>query len=241
MAKSGAANKARRLEVLIAALVIVVVGVLIAMLVTKGGSDNDSFAEQDDSQRGQVADMVERRDAGDPLARGRVDAPVVLVEFEDFRCPFCAKFSTETAPELIDRYVDEGVLRIEWRDLPIFGEESTRAAHAGRAAAQQDKIWEFQHAVFSHAPSRGHPDLPTEKLVEYAEEADIDIEKFKSDMADSDIKDAVDSDIGLGTDLGIQATPAFVINGEAIRGAQPLDTFVDAIEEAKEEAAEDTE
>src|SRR5699024_10106368 len=169
MAKSGKGTRAWRLEALIAVLVIVVVGVLIAMLVRKGSSADDDASlsqnkpQQDASQRAQIADMVEQREAGDPLARGRVDAPVVMVAFEDFRCPFCAKSSTETAPKLIDRYVDKGVLRIEWRDYPIFGEESKRAARAGRAAAKQDKFWEFHDGVVSPAPYRAPPDLPTDQ------------------------------------------------------------------------------
>src|SRR5699024_3043435 len=242
MAKSSKANRAWRLEALIAVLVLVVVGVLIAMLVRNGSSADDDSSlpqntpQQDTSQQEQIADMVEQREADDPLARGSVDAPVVMVAFEDFRCPFCAKFSTETAPKLIDRYVDKGVLRIEWRDYPIFGEESKRAARAGRAAAKQDKFWEFHDVVFSHAPDRGHPDLPMDKLVSYAKEAGIDIDQFKSDMDDQSVEEAVEADASLATQLGIQSTPAFIINGQAIIGAQPLDTFVEAIEQAKEQA-----
>lgn len=245
MAKTGGTKRVWRLEGLIAVLVIAVVAVLITMLVTNGSKgDNDgneslgpNGAQQGDSeQKAELADSIERRDADDPMARGRVDAPVVLVEFEDFRCPFCAKFATDTAPELIDRYVDKGELRIEWRDYPIFGDKSTQAAKAGRAAAEQDKFWEFHDGVFADAPSHGHPDLPMDELVEHAEDADIDIDKFKSDMKDSEIKDALDSDISLGTQIGVQSTPAFFINGEPIMGAQPLDTFVDMIDKAKEQA-----
>lgn len=76
---------------------------------------------------GPVGDMARRVD-GDPLARGPVDAPVVLVVYSDYRCPFCAKFSHDTEPQLVDKYVEAGKLRIEWRDLPIFGEESMVAA-----------------------------------------------------------------------------------------------------------------
>lgn len=242
MVKTGGTKRVWRLEGLIAVLVIAVVALLITMLVINSGDGDDGSPGQNGAQQGdskqqaELADSVERRKSGDPMALGRADAPVVLVEFEDFRCPFCAKFSNDTAPKLIDRYVDKGVLRIEWRDMPIFGDKSTQAARAGRAAAEQDKFWQFHDALYSHAPSHGHPDLPMDKLVDYAKEADIDIDEFKSDMDDSSIKDAVDSDISMGTQLGIQATPAFIINGQTMRGAQPLDTFVDMIDQAKKDA-----
>ncbi|MDN5759410.1 MAG: DsbA family protein, partial [Tomitella sp.] len=76
---------------------------------------------------GPLGDLATRIE-GDPLALGSVDAPVVLVEFADYRCSFCAKFSRDIAPDLIDEYVDSGQLRIEWRDMPIYGEESMLAA-----------------------------------------------------------------------------------------------------------------
>ena len=71
------------------------------------------------------------------MALGKPDAPVVMINYAELRCPFCAKFSRDIEPELIKRYVDAGVLRLEWRDFPIFGEESLEAAKAGRAAAAQ--------------------------------------------------------------------------------------------------------
>lgn len=90
-----------------------------------------------------------RRDASDALAVGRADAPVVMIEYSDFQCPFCGRFARETKPELLRRYVDEGILRIEWRNFPVFGEESQRAALAGWAAGRQKKFWEFHDVVYA--------------------------------------------------------------------------------------------
>ncbi len=78
-----------------------------------------------------------RRDAGDALAQGRADAPVVLIEYADFKCGYCGKFARDTEPALVKKYVDDGTLRIEWRNFPIFGAESEcrRARLLGRRAA----------------------------------------------------------------------------------------------------------
>src|SRR5690625_2376016 len=68
-----------------------------------------------------------RREADDPFAIGPVDAPVVMVVFSDYRCPFCARYSRVTEAELVEKYVSEGQLRIEWRDFPVFGDASMLA------------------------------------------------------------------------------------------------------------------
>src|SRR5699024_7130071 len=100
-----------------------------------------------------------RREADDPFAIGPVDAPVVMVVFSDYRCPFCARYSRVTEAELVEKYVSEGQLRIEWRDFPVFGDASMLAARAGRAAAEQDRFWEFNNAVYEAAPESGHHEL----------------------------------------------------------------------------------
>ncbi|WP_305094068.1 thioredoxin domain-containing protein [Prescottella sp. R16] len=181
---------------------------------------------------GPVGDLSRRID-GDPLARGAVDAPVTMVVFSDYRCPFCAKFSRDTEPQLVERYVDSGQLRIEWRDLPLFGDQSRAAAVAGRAAAAQGKFWEFNSALYAAAPDRGHPEFDAAALRGFAEQAGVpDLERFDRDAAGADFDRAVGSDLLEAKMLGVSSTPAFVINGYPVLGAQPLDVFVDTIETA---------
>ena len=162
----------------------------------------------------------------DPLAMGPVDAPVVMTMYSDFRCPFCAKFSREVEPALIEEYVASGDLRIEWRDLPIFGEESMLAARAGRAAADQDRFWEFTEVVFADAPDRGHPDLGEEELVGYAREAGVaDLERFRQDMTSGKYDEVIRADYEESTALGATSTPTFIVNGTGIIGARSAETF----------------
>lgn len=184
-----------------------------------------------DSQPDPMA--VARRTPGDPLAVGKPDAPVTLVMFGDYRCPFCAKFSRDTEPELVDRYVSSGTLRIEWRDMPIFGEQSMLAARAGRAAAQQGKFWEFNRAVFAVAPERGHADLTESVLVDFAKQVGIpDLGGFSSALHSSAFDAPIALDLAQATTIGVPSTPAFVINGMPILGAQPTEQFVQAIDDA---------
>ncbi|WP_135451768.1 thioredoxin domain-containing protein [Mycobacterium sp. DL99] len=176
---------------------------------------------------------VERRQAGDPLALGSPDAPVALVVFSDYRCPFCAKFSRNIEPELVKRYVDAGKLRIEWRDFAIFGPQSMSAARAGRAAAEQGKFWEFNRAVYAAAPERSKADLTDEVLIGFARQAGVpDIDRFATAMRGDTFDAAINADLAQGTGIGVPSTPAFLINDVPMLGAQPTEDFVRAIDGA---------
>lgn len=176
---------------------------------------------------------VERRQAGDPLALGDPDAPVALVVFSDYRCPFCAKFSRDTEPELVKRYVDAGKLRIEWRDYPIFGTQSMSAARAGRAAAEQGKFWEFNRTVYAAAPERSKADLTDDELIAFARQAGVpDIDRFTAGMRGTTFDAAINADLAQGAGIGVPSTPAFLINDVPLLGAQPTEDFVRAIDGA---------
>ncbi|GMA41295.1 DsbA family protein [Mobilicoccus caccae] len=174
---------------------------------------------------------VQRREKDDPFALGRPDAKVVLVEFSDWRCPFCGLWARSTKPEL-QRFIDDGTLRIEYRDLPIFGEESHLAAKAGRAAGEQGRFWQFYDAVFAAAPERGHPTLDAAKLREFAQKAGVpDLEKFDADMSGTAVEEQIRRDVADAQRLGApNSVPLFLIGEEALSGAQPTEVFVEAVE-----------
>lgn len=179
---------------------------------------------------GPFGDLAHRV-AGDPLAEGSVDAPVVMVMFSDFRCPFCAEFSRTTEPVLVKKYVDTGILRVEWRDFPIFGAQSTAAAIAGRAAAAQGWFFPFTHAVYAAAPQTGHPDLSAADLIGFARKAGVpDRAAFTAAMNSPAAAKAVAADLDQASSLGVPSTPAFVINGYPLVGAQPLAEFTALID-----------
>ncbi|MFE7200442.1 DsbA family protein [Pseudonocardia alni] len=233
-------RRGRQRDVTIVVVLVVLALGLIGYLVL-GATGGDDAAPP--ATPGQSADAgqpavgplgdIARREEGDPAALGRTDAPVVMVAFSDYRCPFCAKFSRDTEQQLVDEYVQDGRLRIEWRDFPIFGPESTLAAQAGRAAAMQGRFWEFNKAVFADSPERAHPDLPEDTLVAYAEKVGVpDIAKFRTDMHGPEAAQAVQRDLDEGSALGVPSTPAFVVNGNPLMGAQPVAEFRAQIDQA---------
>lgn len=176
-------------------------------------------------------ETIERRDSEELLAAGPVDAPVVLVVFSDYQCPFCAQWSEETLPVMMD-YAEAGDLRIEWRDVNVFGEDSERAARASYAAALQDNFWEYHEELFPEGQIRSHRELTDEGLTELAEDVGLDGEQFATDMNDPATVEEIDRNAQMGMDLGAYSTPSFVLGGEPIIGAQPTEVFTDAVEAA---------
>lgn len=202
--------------------------------VASGGSDTAVEGQAPDETWGKLV----RREPDDPMAMGQADAPVVMVNYSEFQCPFCGKFARDTAPTLIEEYVEDGTLRIEWRDFPYLGPESITAAHAGRAAAAQGKFWEFHDAMYADQLPPNSGQLDEDHLAGIAEDLGLDVEEFLTDMNSSATQSAVQDDFAEGQAIGVTGTPAFIINGIPVIGAQPIQVFQDTIEKASEEAAQ---
>lgn len=178
-----------------------------------------------------------RREADDPMAIGDVDAPVVLTQWTDLRCPFCAVFSRDTLPALVQQYVDTGQVRIEFHDVAFFGEQSENAAIAARAAASQNKYMEFVTAIYDVAPEGTHPDLPRDTLIDFATQAGVpDIAQFTADLDDPALRAEVKASQQSAQQLGVNSVPFFVVGTAAIAGAQPLANFQELLDTALAEA-----
>lgn len=174
-----------------------------------------------------------RRDPEDFQAKGEVDAPLVMVEWSDFRCGYCNRFATQTLAGL-QPYVEEGTLRIEFRNMAILGDASVSAAAAAHAAGLQGKFWEFHDALFATL-SDGSREVQDDLLVEVAGQVGVpDPEQFRTDMASDTTRQAVMDETTAASQLGISATPTFVLGTEVIQGAQPLEHFESVIAEQLE-------
>ena len=163
------------------------------------------------------------RDPNDPRAKGDVNAPVVMVVYSDFACPFCTKFAQEVEPQL-DDLIKNGTLRIEWRDLAQVTQTSPLAAQAGIAAGKQGKFWEFHDAVYGAADPQGHPTYTEDSLVDFAKKAGVpDLERFRADMTDATTAKAVADATQHAYSLAITGTPFFIVNDAYIGGYRPAD------------------
>ncbi|MGD0496927.1 MAG: thioredoxin domain-containing protein [Bryobacteraceae bacterium] len=160
---------------------------------------------------------------------GEKDAPITMVEFTDYECPYCQRFHSDTFPEIKKKYIDTGKVRFFSRDFPLdFHPDAMRAAQAGRCARAQGKFWEMRETM------NAHPDkLDLESLAAEAGSLKLDIAAFRTCVDDGSQKNGVQTDILEATKIGADGTPAFVIgkstatgvDGEIMVGAQPFDAF----------------
>jgi len=195
---------------------------------TKSNSDG-SLSDSDAAtvvQEGKQPDFseVETRSEDDPLAAGPVDAPVALVVFSDYQCPFCALWSDQPLPVMMN-HAAHGDLRIEWRDLNVYGPASERAARASYAAALQGEFWEYHDELFANGKKRPESELSKEALVDLANDLGLDPEQFVADMESEETADVIAANQQSGFDVGAVATPVFVLDGQAVVGAQSTDVF----------------
>lgn len=170
-----------------------------------------------------VAPSIELPKGG--VARGNDKAPVRIVEFTDFHCPYC-KLAEATVTEVLAKFGDK--VSYEHRDFPIarLHPEAPRAHLAARCAAEQEKFWPYHDKLFAGPAQSG-----SEQLRSYASESELDVEAFAQCLESGRHQAALQQDIEIGTRLGVTGTPTFFINGRMLVGAQPLARFVDVIEE----------
>lgn len=222
--------------------ILVVVGAIVLITAVlsgaAGGRDGDDAAPTSETSdastpTGEEPDLtaLETRDPDDVQAIGPVDAPVALVVYSDYQCKFCAQWTHDTLPDMLE-YVDAGDLRIEWRDVNVFGEASERAARAARAAGLQDQYWEYHDALFADGKHRSERELTEDKLVELAADLGLDEDRFRADLTSEEVATDVQQMAMEGRSIGVSSTPAFILGGEPVLGAQPTGVFVDLMESA---------
>lgn len=161
---------------------------------------------------------------GKSYAKGPKDAPITIVDFADFECPFCGKINP-TMKQIWDTY--PGKIRFVFKAKILDFHKKAKLAHkAACAAGDQGKFWEMYDLIFTD-----QKDLSEETLIKYAEQIKLNVNKFKADMQ-SDKYDQFLSDEGKQADnLGVTGTPTFFVNGKKVKGARPFEDFKKIIDE----------
>ena len=162
---------------------------------------------------------------------GPADAPVTVVEFSDYQCPYCRRFFEETYHDLLERY--EGRLRYVLRNFPIRNLHplAHEAAEAAECAHDQGRFWEYHDLLFARSPALGAPSLEA-----YAAQLGLDAEAFATCLSSGRKADVVDGDVQDGIRYGVAATPTFFINGRIVVGALSLERFSTYVDAALREA-----
>ena len=160
----------------------------------------------------------------DPIL-GPDDAPITIIEFSDYECPYCRKFHVETFNQLIEAYPDQ--VRFVYRDFPLstIHSNAIAASEAANCAHEQGVFWEYHDLLFSMQQG-----LSKDAYLAYAEQLNLDMTEFESCIDSRRYEDEVASDYDFAARLGIRSTPTFFINGLPLVGAQPFEVFKQVID-----------
>ncbi|HEV8377025.1 MAG TPA: thioredoxin domain-containing protein [Candidatus Polarisedimenticolia bacterium] len=160
----------------------------------------------------------------DDPAKGPAGAPVTIVEFSDYQCPYCSR-AESTIKQVLEKY--QGKVRFVYRDYPLtFHPFAAKAAEASQCANEQGKFWEFHDALYADQAKLSIPDMQAT-----ASKLGINGDKFKACVESGKYTAEVNKDMADATKAGVNSTPSFFINGIAVVGAQGVDTFSQLIDQ----------
>jgi len=163
----------------------------------------------------------------DDAVEGDPNAPVTIIEFSDYECPFCERFYSQTLDQIRNQYIETGKVKIVFRDFPLsFHQQAQKAAEAAECAGEQGKYYEMHDKLFESGVSGG-----VDSFKKYAEELEMNKDDFNSCLDSGEMASEVQKDFQDGQKFGVRGTPAFFINGKMISGAQSFAIFQQAIDE----------
>lgn len=181
---------------------------------------------------------------GDGPALGQADAPITIVEFSDYQCPFCKKHAVNTLGAIKTNYIDTGKVRYMFRDFPLdsIHPYARKAAEAAHCAGDQGKFWDMHDTMFQNQGA-----LQTESLRHFARTMELDLDAFNTCLDEGKYAKKVEADVAAGSAVGVTGTPGFFIGktkpdgtmlATFVKGAQPAAAFSQVIDRLLEEKAE---
>jgi protein-disulfide isomerase len=186
----------------------------------------------------QAAEPVKISIDNDPII-GNPNAPITIVEFSDFQCPFCARFHTQTLPSLLEEYIEQGKVKLVFRDFPIqsIHPNALPASVAAECANDQNKFREMHDALFENQNSWNRLETvdALSLFSKYASEMQLDQESFDSCLTSGKHIPEIQNDLSDGRDYGVTGTPGFFVGNDQIgfvelKGAQPFESFKKVID-----------
>lgn len=202
---------------LIAGTIVLAVAVLAVIVVLDQGSGRSQVAD------GQVS--LEKSD-------GAQDAPVVVVEYGDFQCPYCRQFANGAVRQLKEDYVAGGQVRFVFRHLAFIGDESTWAAEASECANEQGRFWDYHDKLFDEQGEENKGAFRRDNLKRFAAELELDTEQFNQCLDSREYRSQVQDDVNEARRRGIRSTPSVLVSGQLIRDGSSYQVLQAAIEAA---------
>ncbi len=213
---------------------VILAGAMISGAIIYSGGDNNNLGagiNPDGQIPTQDNDVIVDVSADDDAFKGDENAPVTIIEFSDFECPFCGSFYENALPQIEEKYIKTGKVKFVYRDFPLgFHPDAQKAAEASECARDQEKFWEMHDTIFENQEAIGVSDLKG-----YAVGLGMNSGAFDTCLDSGKYTSEVQKDLSDGSKAGVDGTPAFFINGRRVVGAQPFSVFEAAIEGALSE------
>lgn len=162
--------------------------------------------------------------------RGDPNAPVTIIEFGDFQCPFCGRFFAQTEPQIDKQYIQSGKVRFAYFNFAFLGQESTWAAEAAECAADQNKYWEYHNKLYSSQSGENQGAFNKDNLKKFSEDLGLDTSAFNECLDSGKYTQLIQDESSTASSIGVRSTPTFLINGQAVVGAQPFEIFQQTID-----------
>ena len=200
--------------------------------ITANIQDNNPKAQTQDNQAAPTDGSVqptERQniEIGNSPVQGSTDAPVTIVEFSDFQCPYCAMFTNQTLSQIDSSYIKTGKVKFVFKNFPLpFHENAQKASEAVMCANEQGKFWQYHEKLFANQSA-----LAVNNLKQYAKDLSLDTAKFNTCLDSGKMTATVKKDVDDATKYGVDSTPSFFINGQKVVGALPFSSFQQAIDQ----------
>jgi len=165
---------------------------------------------------------------GEYYVLGEEDAPVTIIEYTDYQCPFCQRYYFNTFPSIKDEYIATGKVKYLVKDMALsFHSKAKPSAYAARCAGEQEKYWEMHDKVFLYQNQWSYADDAQAQFTSYAKELELDLDEFTTcyENAPAKFDTQIDLDIAEAMSKGLSGTPSFSINDKTIVGAQGFEAF----------------
>ncbi|MEZ4461483.1 MAG: DsbA family protein [bacterium] len=229
------AGSSNLLVILAAALIAFVAGYVIGnKTATPGGAGTEEAVQGAAAlPTGGVKGDSDTITIGNSPVLGSATAPITIVEFSDFECPFCSR-GADTIHQLLKKYPNDVRLVFKHNPLP-FHQQAPAASKAAMAAGEQGKFWEMHDILFKNQKEFKGANMK-ELTSGFAKQIGLDVAKFQKDFDNPKYDQVIKDDMELGSKLGVRGTPHFFINGERVSGAQPIDKFESIVKAQLEEA-----
>ena len=206
-----------------------VIPIMIGILV--GGVLGEYGVNANNSEKLTAAKLIEN---GSPVM-GSHNAPITILEWGDYQCTFCYKFHQNTLDIINEDFIKTGKVKIVFKDFPLNGFDSKLAAEASYCAQDQEKYWKYHDELYKNWGGERTGWITRESLAKFAETVNLDVEKFNKCLDDHKYENKVDLLYAFGKEIGIDATPSFLIFDDQkmikIRGNQPLEVFLKTFDE----------